>query len=89
MGLDYKNVAIPKSVAYVKSRLLLTTRCNRCGHIVLKSDAKSSGYSYQCLYCDEDLYKVETHRGQRCSTEELADLCVLAADLLELDHKVN
>ena len=89
MCLDYENVAIPKSVKYVKARLLKTLRCNRCGHIVLKSDAQSSGYSYQCLYCDEDLFKPEVHKGQVCTTEELADLCVRAADLLELDHKVK
>lgn len=32
--------------------------CNRCGSDVLKSD--NPEYSFQCLNCDEDLYRFET-----------------------------
>ncbi len=32
--------------------------CKKCGNIVRKSDLKN--YSYQCDYCDEDLYEFET-----------------------------
>ncbi len=31
--------------------------CRRCGHPVYKSD--NPKYSYQCFYCDEDLYEFE------------------------------
>lgn len=31
--------------------------CRRCGHPVYESD--NSEYSYQCFYCDEDLYSFE------------------------------
>lgn len=33
--------------------------CDRCGNYILKSDLEQ--YPYQCMYCDEDLFSIETH----------------------------
>ena len=43
------------------------------------------GYSYQCMNCDEDLYKVETHRGKPYTAEEFNEICLMTQDLLLLD----
>ena len=49
----------PLSEAYVRERLVPYRVCNRCGNHVLTSELDE--YAYQCLYCDEDLYSIETH----------------------------
>lgn len=43
---------------YVYNRIVTDRACGRCGGYVLKSD--SENYPYQCLKCDEDLYRIET-----------------------------
>lgn len=73
----------PKSFEYVNKRVYKTLRCNRCGSIVLKSDLPQ--YSYQCLNCDEDLFKIEVHRGEKIKPYEFDDLCEVARDILLLD----
>lgn len=45
-------------------------KCNRCGNLVMRSYIK--GYTFQCLRCDEDLYKFEAHRGNRVTSDELS-----------------
>lgn len=49
----------PKSEEYVRKNLVPYRLCNRCGNHVLKSELEE--YTYQCMYCDEDLYSIETH----------------------------
>ena len=54
------SIKYPNSKKYVDTHLVVPHRyCNRCGCHVLKSD--SENYPYQCVYCDEDLYSIETH----------------------------
>lgn len=45
---------------YVLNNIHLKRRCNRCNHVVLTTELKEE-YNFQCLYCDEDLYTIETH----------------------------
>lgn len=40
--------------------------CNRCNQQVTKSDLEE--YNYQCMECDEDLYRFETHTKQETNT---------------------
>ena len=49
-----------QATAYVRGRLVPYTLCNRCKSHVLKSDLED--YAYQCVYCYEDLYEIETHQ---------------------------
>ena len=73
----------PKSFAYVLERDTFTVRCNRCGSPVLRSDLDD--YVYQCMSCDEDLYTIETHKGEYHTDEEFDELCCNTRDLLLLD----
>ena len=73
----------PKTFEYVLERDTLTRRCNRCGSVVLKSELND--YAYQCMNCDEDLYRIETHNGKPHTTEEFDELCCMTRDILLLD----
>ena len=77
----------PKTMAYVLERDAGYVRCNRCGSVVLKSDVE--GYSYQCMFCDEDLYTIETHEGEWHTDEELDELLCRTEDVLELDYDID
>lgn len=83
-GIKFDKNKAPKTYNYVCKRIYKTIRCNRCGCPVLKSDVK--GYSYQCLNCDEDLYKIETHKGKPYTEEEFNEICLMTQDLLLLDN---
>lgn len=74
----------PKTLAYVIERDAITVRCNRCESPVLKSDLPEK-YVYQCMSCDEDLYGIETHKGEPHTDEEFEELCCNTRDLLLLD----
>ena len=66
---------------YVKNMLVKSRKCNRCGSYVLKSELKE--YSYQCMYCDEDLYTFETTKTTRkISNIEYKDLIEQVDSLL-------
>lgn len=79
----------PASTKYVKRRIRNKIRCNRCGAIVLKSELRhtENKYKYQCMFCDEDLYGIETHKGAPCSTEEAMELIERTAFLLCFDEE--
>lgn len=79
----------PASTKYVKRRIRKNIRCNRCGSIVLKSELRHSEnkYKYQCMFCDEDLYGIETHEGAPCSIKETIELIEQTAFLLCLDEE--
>lgn len=64
-----------KKLEYVNKRICKTLRCNRCGCPVLKTDNTKAGYSYQCMKCDEDLFKFEVYRGKPYSHEEFEYIC--------------
>lgn len=42
-------------------------RCNKCGNIVKYSKLKhtENKYKYECLHCDEDLWKIETYKSKK------------------------
>lgn len=73
----------PRTMCYILEHDTFDVRCNKCGCPVLKSDV--DGYVYQCMNCDEDLYSVETHKGEHHTDEELNQLCLDTETLLELD----
>lgn len=79
----------PASTKYVKRRIRNNIRCNRCGAIVLKSELRHSEnkYKYQCMFCDEDLYGIETHKGSPCSMQEAIELIEQTASLLCFDEE--
>ena len=70
-----------QAVNYVVN-LLTNRRCNRCGHTVLQ-EPEGDEYPYQCLHCDENMYKIETHTGEQITDEEFDKLVrlVYEADL--------
>ena len=91
-GLMFDKNKAPKTYEYVCKRLYKTIRCNRCGCPVLRSElynntvqGSKKGYFYQCMNCDEDLYKVETHKGKPYTEEEFNEICLMTQDLLLLD----
>jgi hypothetical protein len=73
----------PKTFTYVLENDTHNIRCNGCGSVVLK-ETNGSDYPYQCLFCDENLYSFETHKGEFHTDAELNDIC-LNALILELD----
>lgn len=77
----------PKTFDYVLARLTKNVRCNRCNRPVILSDAP--GYSYQCLSCDEDLYKIETHNSIHFTVDELEKNLELARDYFLLYKKTE
>lgn len=77
----------PKTMAYVIEHDTFSVRCNRCGCPVLKSD--TAGYVYQCMNCDEDLYSIETHKGEFHTEDELNQLLLDTEALLELDGETS
>ena len=74
----------PKSFTYVLAHNTENRRCNRCGSVVL-TEEPGSGYPYQCIHCDEDLYEIETHLGHKYTSEEFVTLCCDVRDTLLLD----
>lgn len=74
----------PKSFAYVLAHDTGIRRCNRCGSVVL-TEEPGSEYPYQCMYCDEDMFEVETHIGHLHTSEEFVQLCCTVRDTLLLD----
>jgi len=46
------------SKEYIKQNIVFDRKCNKCGTLVL--EGQTNGYRYQCVICDEDLYKFET-----------------------------
>lgn len=75
----------PNSKKYVDDRIQENLICNRCNTHVLKSELESSGYSYQCLSCDEDLLLVEVSIGKTITEKETCEIYELAANILLLD----
>ena len=71
------------TVDYVMDRLVENLRCNRCGAVVLRSDIKE--YPYQCMHCDEDLYEIEVHIGDRITDAELDELLLITDNLLSFE----
>ena len=75
---------LPKSYKYVSDILIPNRKCNRCGAYVLKSYVQ--GYTYQCMYCDEDLATFETHKvDKEISKEEFNELVEQTNICLSLD----
>lgn len=77
-----------KSKEYIDSHMVYPIlRCNRCGHIIIKSDSKN--YPYQCLNCDEDMYSIETHTvaGDRIDSTEYSRLIMDAEVLFGFDKQ--
>lgn len=85
----------PKSTAYVESHLVKPSRfCNMCGRHILKSDLEQ--YEYQCMYCDEDLFGIETRKkmdmngneiDEEISTFDYCNLIIQVSDILLLDEE--
>jgi len=67
---------------YLRKRIQKNVRCRRCHKIVLWSDLKSQGYTYQCLDCDEDLFTFETYVGDDITADEMKEIKRLAMPLL-------
>jgi len=65
---------------YLRKRIQKNTRCRRCNAIVLRSD--SEDYTYQCLFCDEDLYTFEVYTGNEVTADELDKLKLALRPLL-------
>lgn len=59
-------------------RLLINNICARCGHPVFESSVE--GYTAQCLYCDEDLYRIEV---RRVDPEAYKDIYEFSKSLLQ------
>ena len=81
----FKPEKYPKTMCYVLERDTGNIRCNMCGSPVLKSDVE--GYAYQCMFCDEDLFSIETHEGEWHTTKEFNDLLIVTRDILLLDDE--
>lgn len=77
----------PKTMCYVLEHDTLNVYCNKCGCPVLTSDTK--GYVYQCMNCDEDLYYIETHKGENHTAEQFNQLCLDTEIILELDNEIE
>jgi uncharacterized HAD superfamily protein len=74
----------PKTTAYVTERIQHDIRCNRCNSIVLKSD--NIQYKYQCMFCDEDLFDIETHKGFGMTDKEYNDILEQTDAIMCLDE---
>lgn len=74
----------PKTHAYVLENDTINRRCNRCGSVVLK-ETNISGYPFQCMSCDENVFTIETHLGKPHTDAELNELFIDTRDLLLLD----
>lgn len=59
----------PKEAEYIRENLVPYRHCNRCGSCVLKSELEQ--YPYQCIYCDEDLFEIETYLDEE--KEQISD----------------
>lgn len=77
----------PKTVDYVGKNLVKKRRCNRCGSIVLK-EPNVEEYPYQCMFCDENLFGIETHKGNKCNEQEYLEL-IEQSRILALDNDVE
>ncbi|MBR2401403.1 MAG: hypothetical protein IKB01_01350 [Lachnospiraceae bacterium] len=75
-----------KTLEYVERNDTRNRRCNRCGSVVLM-EPTVKGYPYQCMNCDENLYEIETHIGEKHTDEEYEKLCCNTRDLLLLDDE--
>lgn len=83
----FNSVQSPKTLKYVQKYDTKNVRCNRCGHVVLVEPNKTeAGYPYQCMFCDENLFGIETYLGKPHSDEEFNALCCDTRDLLLLDN---
>ena len=72
----------PKTIAYVDENTTKNRRCNRCGNVVLKETEKMDGaYPYACVYCDENMYEIETSTGDTHGADEFVALCYAALNL--------
>lgn len=78
--------SLPKSYKYVHDGLIPNRKCNRCNSYVLKSYVQ--GFTYQCMYCDEDLCTFETHKvDKEINKEEFNDLVEQTNICLSLDDQ--
>jgi hypothetical protein len=78
---------LPKSEEYVRKMLIPYRHCKRCKAHVLKSELID--YKYQCLYCDEDLYTIETYldkEKKEISDNDFNDLIELVNNIMEFDN---
>lgn len=77
-----------KTVGYIISHNTENVYCSRCGSPVLLSDLSDTEneYKYQCLSCDEDLYEIETYKGDDFGVVEIAMLLELC-QALDLDKE--
>lgn len=73
----------PNTLHYVLVNMTYDIRCNRCGHVLLEQP--NSQYPYQCMFCDENMFSIETHKGKPITSEEFAELCQNTLELLQLD----
>ena len=79
----------PKATEYVVEKLQHKRKCNCCGSYVLESGIKPE-YEYQCMYCDVDLYSIETHTVDDVISEyDLIDLIEMTHGLLCLDEETE
>ena len=62
------------SIIYVVNRIDAMRKCPHCGRHILLSDTK--GYSFQCLFCDEDFYSFECPETTEPVTKEELDEAV-------------
>ena len=78
-----------KSYQYVLDNDTENIRCNRCGSVVLRQPETGADneneYPYQCMVCDENLYKIETNAGEPHTKKELEELIERTLELLCLD----
>ena len=76
----------PKTVDYYnRYKTEIPVYCNRCGGLCLESET-GGYYSYQCMFCDEDLFEVEVHSGFLPSKEHEEELLLRMSEILCLDE---
>ena len=76
----------PKTVKYIAEKFRKNCRCIRCGAPVLR-ESRMIDYPYQCMNCDEDLYRFEVRKSKQPVTDaEIEELVERTAGLLLLDN---
>ena len=69
---------------FLRKRIQKNVRCRICHAIVLLSDLKSEGYTYQCLHCDEDLFTFEVYEGDDVTVDEMKEIKKLVIPLFRI-----
>lgn len=74
-----ENLRRTKTREYVLKNIVDGRRCANCGKIVLR-ETETKKYPFQCLHCDESLYRFETYMGEKMRTEEINELIDIAME---------